>query len=131
MAGDRKKRKTRYNLYLLAANKENIEVAREYRFNRINSRYILVYTNELLRDELMHMLPSANYHIIDQKETEHLSDAEKVWLLEANVQIIAEETEKNQKEFLKKINERISRLEKELAIESEKLEQRQGSVDEE
>lgn len=124
MAGN--KRKKKYQLYLMATNEENIELAREQRFNRINGRYILIYTDDLLPTG-----QSAHYHIIDEKETAHLSDSEKVWLLEANVQIIAEETEKRQDELLKKINKRISTLEKELEKESEKLEQRQGSVDEE
>lgn len=125
MAGDRRKQKKKYQLYLMATNEENIDLAKAQRFNRINSRYILVYT-----DELLCVGQSAHYHIIDEKETAHLSDSEKVWLLEANVQIIAEETEKKQDELLKQLSKRITRLEKELEIEAEKISKRQGSLDE-
>ena len=119
------KEKTKYRLYLMANNKQNLEIARKERFNRINGKYILVYTNNFLT-----MLHESNYHILDESETRHLSDSEKVWLLEANVKIIAEEAAKNQDEMIRDFEDRLDRLERELAIESEKLNKGQGGQDE-
>ncbi len=123
MADDKKKK---YCLYLMANNGKNRETATRERFNRINGRYILVYS-----DKLSTMIPKSNYHIISEDEIGHLSDAEKVWLLEANVEIIAEETAKKQDEMLKSFSERISRLEHELEIESAKISKGQDVSDEE
>lgn len=108
--------KKKYSLYLLSSSPENIQEAMKYRFNRINQKYVLIYA-----DNLLGMLHESHYHIIDEKETRYLSDSEKVWLLEANVQIIAEESEKKQQEILNSLGERISRLEEELEKESEKI----------
>lgn len=111
---DNKKGK-RYDLYLFALNDENIKEAVKYRFNRINSKYILIYT-----DKLQSTLQESRYHIIDESETFRLSDSEKVWLLEANVKIITEESVRNQEEILKRFGERLDLLEKELQKESAK-----------
>lgn len=110
--------KKKYGLYLFSTNigEENLKEAMSYRFNRINQRYVLVYT-----DELSGMLQECHYHIIDEKETDHLSDSEKVWLLDANIKIIAEETAKRQDELLTRFNERLSQLEEELEKESGKI----------
>lgn len=112
------KSKTKYNLYLFSGNldEETIKEVMAYRFNRITKRYVLVYT-----DELIGTLQECHYHIIDEKEIGYLSDSEKVWLLDANVKIIAEETEKQRDKILKSIDKRISKLEKELKAEAEKL----------
>lgn len=110
--------KKKYSLYLFPVSTENIKMAVEERFHRINKQYILVYTNNLFSH-----VPKARYHIIDESETGRLSDGERVWLLEANMKIIMEESEKKQDEILKSFEEKLDRLEKELAREEEKIQQ--------
>jgi len=106
----------KYQLCLLALNQENIELAVKQRFNRITSKYILIYA-----ENAEDMVQNCRYHIIDENETGHLSDSEKVWLLEANMKIIAEESEKQQAEIIRRFEERISILERELEKEAENL----------
>ena len=108
----------KYNLYLFSTSigDDAVKEAMSYRFNRITPKYVLVYT-----DELLGMLHSCHYHIIDEKEIGYLSDSEKVWLLDANIKIIAEETAKQQDKILKSLNKRIRKLEIELKEEYEKL----------
>ena len=113
---ENEKAKKKYSLYLFASKEENVEEAMKYRFNRINKRYILVYT-----DELLGMLQQCHYHIIAEDEIGHLSDAEKMWLLEANIKIIAEESAKDQERLMLEFGKRIERLEKELESESHKV----------
>ena len=113
-----KENKKKYQLYLLPLNEENIRLAVGQRFNRMNSRYILVYS-----ENLCDMVENRRYHIINESETGHLSDSEKVWLLEANMKIIAEETERQKEEIIKRFEERLSILEKELDAEAERLKQ--------
>lgn len=108
--------KKEYKLYLMAMNQENMELAVQHRFNRVNSKYILIYS-----DELWNMVSKCHYHIIDENEIQHLSDSEKLWLFEANMKIIAEESELKQEEILKRFEERISILEKELEREADNL----------
>lgn len=105
--------KKKYSLYLFAMNEQNLALAMEYRFMRINRQYILVYT-----DGLFNALNKSRYHIIDESESERLSDSEKVWLLDANVKIITEESINKQSEIMQNFEERISVLEKELEKES-------------
>lgn len=112
----KKEGKTKYQLYLFAMNDENVKLASEYRFNRITRKYILVYT-----DKFINLLQNSRYHSINEKEIGHLSDAEKVWLLEANIKVIAEEATKDQEKMLREFEERIERLERELEVESDKL----------
>lgn len=113
----------KYRLYLFAVNKDNIELAVHERFHRINKQYILVYT-----DNLFSHVQKARYHIIDESETGRLSDSERVWLLEANMKIIMEESEKKQDEILKSFAEKIDRLEQELAKEAEKIEKETDGI---
>ena len=118
MPNKRQKQKKKYNLYLFSPNmdEESMKEVMGYRFNRITQKYILVYT-----DEIIGTLQNCHYHIIDEKETGYLSDSEKVWLLDANIKIIAEETAKQQDKILKSLNKRIRKLEIELKEEYEKL----------
>lgn len=112
-----KDEKKKYNLYLFAMNDDNAKEAMKYRFNRINGKYILVYS-----DAIYSPLKKSRYHIIEGEEAKLLTDSEKVWLLEANVKIITEESMKNQDEIMKSFEERLSILEKELEKESQKAE---------
>lgn len=115
---------TKYRLYLFPVSQGNVELAVKERFHRINKQYILVYT-----DNLFSHVPVERYHIIDESETGRLSDGEKVWLLEANMKIIMEESNKKQDEILKRFGEKLDRLEKELAKEEEKIQQGTSGID--
>ncbi len=106
----------KYQLYLLHNTEENVRLAETFRFYRVNKQYILIYTDTFyLHDDF------TRYHIIDKKETDKLSDREKVWLLESNMKIIEEETAKKQDQIVQSFSERLSRLEAELEKESERI----------
>jgi len=111
----------KYDLYALPYSAENEEAARKERFHRINGRYILVYkSNDNVETE------NDRYHIISEEETSFLSDAEKVWLLECNIEIITEESVKQRDEIIKNYSLKLERLEAELEKEAKNIEQGKG-----
>ena len=109
--------KKKYQLYAIPYSKRAVEYAINHRFNRINGKYILVYeSNESV------YVPTTGYHIIEQNEVDYLSEAEKLWLIECNTILIAEETQKNADQILQSFGEKLQRLEEELKKEAEGLE---------
>ena len=80
-----------YKLYAFPYSLEAVDEAVKHRFNRINIRYVLVYEepDKLITDTSL-------YHIINEDETGYLSDSEKAWLLECNIQIITDESLKKE-----------------------------------
>lgn len=108
--------KVKYCLFAIPYSEEAQEEARKHRFNRINSRYILIYD----RDEQVYSKIEV-YHIIDKSEIGFLSEAEKKWLFDCNVQIINEISADKQDEILKSFSMKLEQLEKELEKESAKV----------
>lgn len=108
--------KRKYRLYLLRATVENVRIAQRYRFCMANAEYILIYTDDFIPSN-----ESVQYHIIEEKDLSRLSTKERVWLLESNMAIISEESEKKQDEIMQSFGERLSRLEQELEIESQRM----------
>lgn len=106
----------RYNLYLLHNTIEAVKLAEKHRFYLVNKHYVLIYTDVLHNDNI-----TLHYHIIDQNEASRLSDKEKVWLLEANTELILEESAKKQDEILQSFGERLDRFERELEKASQEM----------
>lgn len=103
-----------YKLYAFPYSHEAVDEAVKHRFNRINIRYVLVYEepDKLITDTSL-------YHIINEDETGYLSDSEKAWLLECNIQIITEESLKKRDDILASFSEKLDLLEQELKKEAE------------
>ena len=114
--------KKTYQLFAFPYSHEAVEEAIKHRFNRINSRYALVY------DEA-DKLNTGNivYHIINEDEIGYLSDDERVWILECNIQIITEESLNKQDEILTSFGEKLDLLAQELEKEAEEI--RDGKQD--
>lgn len=105
-----------YKLYAFPYSHETVEEAIKHRFNRINGRYVLIYEepDKLYTDDTV-------YHIINEDETGYLSDDERVWILECNIQIITEESLNNQDTLLASFGEKLDLLEQELKKEAEEI----------
>ena len=106
-----------YQLYAMHYSDEAAKEAIKHRFNRINGRYILIYECENTLNT-----PVSAYHIIDENEIGYLSESEKIWLLQCNVQIITEESLAKQDDILRSFSEKLNQLEQELAKEEEGIE---------
>ena len=109
--------KKKYCLYAFPYSEEAQEEALKHRFNRINGAYILVYEE----DNIVNTSKS-EYHIIEENEIGYLTESEKMWLLECNIQIITEESLVKQDEILTSFGEKLERLERELEREAEEIE---------
>lgn len=105
-----------YKLFAFPYSHEAVEEAIKHRFNRINGHYVLVYeeADKFNTDNIV-------YHIINEDETEYLSDDEKVWVLECNIQIITEESLAKQDDILSSFGEKLDLLERELIKEAEEI----------
>lgn len=103
-----------YKLYAFPYSLEAVDEAVKHRFNRINIRYVLIYEEP---DKLYTV--SSLYHIINEDETGYLSESEKAWLLECNIQIITEESLKKRDDILASFSEKLDLLEQELKKEAE------------
>ena len=105
-----------YKLFAFPYSLEAVNEAVKHRFNRINIRYVLIYEepDKLITD-------SSLYHIINEDETGYLSESEKAWLLECNIQIITEESLKKRDEILASFSEKLDLLEQELKKEAEEV----------
>lgn len=106
----------KYELFAMPYSHEAVEEAIKHRFNRINGRYVLIYEEP---DKLY--TDSSLYHIIHEDETGYLSNDEKVWILECNIQIITEESLRNQDDILASFGEKLDLLEQELEKEAEEI----------
>lgn len=104
----------KYKLYAFPYSLETVDKAVKHRFNRINIRYVLIYEEP---DKLY--TDSSLYHIINEDETGYLSESEKAWLLECNIQIITEESLKKRDDILASFSEKLDLLEQELKKEAE------------
>lgn len=110
----RKRNKKKYVLYALELTDENLQIVQDKRFYRITSQYILLYEINL---------PFTNYTHIGDSEMGYLSDADKQWLLDCNMAIIAEETIKKQDKIAASMGQMLERFEKALQSEKSKEEE--------
>ena len=108
--------KKTYELFAFHYSDKAVEEAMRHRFNRITSRYVLVYdeVDNLNTDNII-------YHIINEDEIGYLSDSERIWLLECNIQIITEESLNKQDEILASFGKKLDLLEQELKKEAEEI----------
>lgn len=110
-------KKKKYQLFAFPLKQETIEEATKHRFNRINNKYVLVYE---VHDKVY--AKNNAYHIISEKEIGCLTEAEKLWLIECNTILIAEESNRKSDDIMKSFGEKLNRLEEELKREAESLE---------
>lgn len=89
---------------------ENITAAQKQRFYRICAKYVLTYqcnTRKTLNN------------VVSEDELHYLSDADRRWLHDCNMAIIAEETEKHRDEMAARMGLMVDRLEQ--ALEDERV----------
>lgn len=109
-----------YKLYALPLTNENITLAADERFSRATPApapgYVLVYTG----NEKPH-----GAHEIKENDAELLTVADKQWLFDCGVAILAEEIEMQKPEILADLNARIDSLRSELEKETQRLKERE------
>ena len=109
-----------YKLYALPLTNENIALAADKRFSRATPvpapGYVLVYTdNEKPRGA----------HEIKDNDAELLTVADKQWLFDSGIALLAEEIEMQKPQILADLNERIDSLRSELEKETQRLKERE------
>lgn len=111
MSKRKKNKKVEYHLYAMETTEENLNAVRDKRFYRIAPSYILLYERGQR---------TSNYNEIGESELRYLSYADKRWLLDCNMAIIAEETEKHKDEIASRMGLMVERLEAALQAEKAK-----------
>ena len=106
-----KNAKIKYRLYAFPPTEENLHMVEKYRFYRITSKYILLYYGG-------HRI--INYNEIKDNDLHYLSYADKRWLLDCNMAIIAEETVKHKDVVATNMGLMLDRLETALQAEKAK-----------
>lgn len=109
-----------YKLYAFNTTQENIEYAKRFRFHRITQKYILVYTNSGATVDITakNMLEtSQNSIVITENRISVLSEQDFEWLNDCNIQIIREETQKNERRIIERASEKLEKLEQALIAE--------------
>lgn len=107
----KKKKKVVYKLYAFEPTEEVIEEMQDKRFCRITTKYVLLY------DRIQR---TTNYNEIGEDELHYLSAADKQWLQDCNMAIIAEETERHKDKIAANMGLMLGRLEAALANEKAK-----------
>lgn len=104
-----------YKLYALDVNRDNIELASKERFSRVTPFYVLIYTDGE---------PPKNSVELAGTETKRMSDEDEKWLMDSNIVILAEETERRKPEIIKNLSDQIEALE---TILEEKKKEQEGA----
>lgn len=101
----------KYTLKAMLTTEENIEICSGFRFTRIPSDYILLYTDEEVKGATE--LPPEGFAL--------LTDADKAWLIDCVTLVAIENGMKDQKAVKQNTDEFMRNFEKELQAEYEKL----------
>lgn len=99
------KEKTVYKLYALPLNGITEEAIDSFRFCRVTPLYALVYTAGE---------QPANSAEVEESDLECLSLADRHWLLECNIVLIAEDAKAREQEISAALSEKIEKLEQAL-----------------
>mgnify|MGYP006967185855 CR=1 FL=1 len=102
------KQKVKYRLFALPVSEESMAEAEKKRFSRITAKYVLIYCDS----------EAANAMQIDRDNFSALTEADKKWLYECNVLLLAEDALRHQEQAAKSLNDMVIALE--AALESEK-----------
>ena len=103
------KRKIHYRLYANNVTDETVGIAESGRFSRITADYLLVYTKTKMKD----------WPEITDDNVSILTNADRKWLFECNMELIAEEMSKTENNFGVDMQRTIDELEKALNRERE------------
>lgn len=105
------KDKTSYRLFANSVCDENVEFAKSKRFNRITTEYLLIYTSETVK----------GWPEITDNNINILTDKDRQWLFDCNMELIAEELAKRSEKFGIDMDIAVAELEKALSQEKESL----------
>ena len=90
----------KYRLFALPATDESVRRAEKERFSRINIDYVLIYKTGTVRDAAE----------ITEAESHRLTEAERRWLYDCNLALIAEATKNNMGGILNNLSQKVDAL---------------------
>ena len=99
----------KYRLYALPMNEESVRKAERERFSRITGDYVLIYRTGRMSKAVE----------VTESETHRLTEAERRWLYDCNMALIAEATHENMGGVLQSLSAKVDALEKALAEQKE------------
>ena len=102
----------KYRLYALPATEETVRKAEKARFSRITVDYVLIYKIGRMDNAVE----------ITESEAHRLTEAERQWLQDCNLALIAEKTKDNMSGILMSLSQKVDALEKALAAQKLKEE---------
>lgn len=104
-------RKKKYRLYAMNVSEESMAIAQDERFSRITPRYVLVYAKR--------KHPEWGGAEITEQDISILTPADRRWLTDCNMALIATEISDNRSSFVSNLEIKIAELEKALIREKE------------
>lgn len=114
------KKKTVWRLFAALTSAESVEAATGEKYSRVGRDYTLIYTT---KKKLPGELGAVE---ITDREAGRLTQAEAGWLMDCNMEILAQEAKANSGEMLKSLSVKVAALEKALQAEKEKEEGADG-----
>ncbi len=109
------KKVKKYRLYAIPYSLENVEFASEFRFSRVTSDYILIYTQKARMN-----IPVGKAAEVKENDISLLSKMDGAWLFDCGLSLFADIAANQSKDSIGKLSEMVSRLEEELEAESRK-----------
>ena len=100
---------TKYRLFVLPLNEETVRKAEQARFSRITVDYVLIYKAGTMKNAVE----------VTEAEAHRLTEAERRWLLDCNLALIAEKTKENMGGVLQSLSEKVNALETALKKQKE------------
>ena len=100
---------TKYRLFVLPTTDETVRKAEKARFSRITVDYVLIYKTGKMQDGVE----------VTESEAHRLTEAERRWLLDCNLALIAEKTRENMGGVLQSLSDKVNALEEALKKQKE------------
>ena len=100
---------TKYRLYVLPTTDETVRKAEKARFSRITVDYVLIYKTGKMQDGVE----------VTESEAHRLTEAERRWLMDCNLALIAERTRENMGGVLQSLSAKVDALEEALKKQKE------------
>lgn len=100
---------TKFRLFVLPTTDETVRKAEKARFSRITVDYVLIYKTGKMQNAVE----------VTESEAHRLTEAERRWLLDCNLALIAEKTRENMGGVLQSLSEKVDALEEALKKQKE------------
>lgn len=110
------KKKTVWRLFAALTSAQSVEAATREKYSRVGRDYTLIYTTQK-------QLPAELEAVeITDREAGRLTQAEAGWLMDCNLEILAQEAKDHSGEMLKSLSVKVAALEKAMQTEKEEEE---------